>query len=253
MSAASAPRATGTPRVVVCIPTYNEADNLPEALARTRAALPDADIVVVDDSSPDGTADVAKRLAEELGHIDVLVNPTKGGLGAAYRSAFKVVMPAGYDVICQMDADLSHDPAALPAMIQALVDGAAMAIGSRYVPGGSVPHWPAHRRALSKYGNRYASGVLGLPVSDATAGFRAFWRATLEDIEVATTRATGYGFQIECAYRVHRRGGRIVEVPIIFTDRVRGHSKLSLRVAFEELALVTLWGIRDRIFRRRTR
>ena len=238
------------PRTVVCIPTYCEAGNIGAALERTRSAVPDADILVVDDSSPDGTADVVKQAGEDLGAIEILLNPAKVGLGEAYRRAFFAV--AGrYDVVCQMDADLSHDPAVLPELIGQITGGAAIAIGSRYVPGGSIPNWPWYRRALSRYGNRYACSVLGLPVHDVTSGFRAYSAEALQRIDVGTTRATGYGFQIECAYRAARAGLDVRELPIEFTDRVRGQSKLSLRVAAEELLLVTWWGVRDRIFRRR--
>ena len=235
------------PRAVVCIPTYCEAENVREVLERTREAAPDIDIIVVDDSSPDGTADLAKQAAAELGHIEVVINPAKVGLGEAYRRAFAHALDLGYEIVCQMDADLSHDPAVLPQLIGAIEGGAGLVIGSRYVPGGEVPHWPVHRRALSRYGNRYASFVLGLDVNDLTAGFRALSASTIRSIDVASTRASGYGFQIECAYRANRRSVPILEIPIIFTDRVRGQSKLSTRVAVEELALVTGWGIRDRL------
>lgn len=242
-------------RTVVCIPTYCEVAGVDEVLRRTRSAVPDADILVIDDSSPDGTGDVVKQVAEELGQIDLLVNPSKAGLGEAYRRGFEVVLPQGYDVVCQMDADLSHDPAALPDLIAAVEGGAALAIGSRYVPGGSIPHWPRHRRALSLYGNRYTCWMLRLDLSDVTSGFRAFAARTLSEIDVATTRASGYGFQIECAYDVVGKGLTVAEVPITFTDRVQGKSKLSTRVALEELLLVTVWGIRDRLtgLRRRSR
>lgn len=240
-------------RTLVVMPTYDEALNIVEALTRVRAAVPDADVLVVDDSSPDGTAEVARSIGTELGQVDVLVRPRKEGLGSAYRHGFQVGLDAGYDRLVQIDADLSHDPAALPSLLGALDDGAAAVIGSRYVPGGEIPHWPWHRRALSRWGNRYACVVLGMSVHDATAGYRAYDAATLRDIDVLTTRAKGYGFQIETAYRVSRAGGRIAEVPIIFTDRVRGQSKMSLSVMVEELGLVTWWGLRDRVLRRRRR
>lgn len=233
-------------RTLIVIPTYEEALNITEVLTRARAAVPDADILVVDDSSPDGTADLARATAAELGQIDVLVRPKKDGLGNAYRHGFREGMDRGYEVLVQMDADLSHDPAALPSLFAALDDGADAVIGSRYVPGGSVPHWPWYRRALSKYGNWYACFVLGMTVHDATAGFRAYRVPALQAIDVFTTRAQGYGFQIETAYRVSRSGRRLAEVPITFADRVRGVSKMSFHVMSEELVLVTWWGIRDR-------
>jgi dolichol-phosphate mannosyltransferase len=228
------------------MPTYDEALNIVEALTRVRAAAPDVDILVVDDNSPDGTADLARAAGEELGRVDVLVRPKKDGLGNAYRHGFRVGIDRGYDRLVQMDADLSHDPAALPSLLAKLDAGSAAVIGSRYVPGGSIPHWPWHRRALSKWGNRYACVVLGMSVHDATAGYRAYDAKTLEEIDVFSTRAKGYGFQIETAYRVSRAGRPLAEVPISFTDRVRGQSKMSLSVMVEELGLVTWWGIRDR-------
>ncbi|GIU87522.1 MAG: dolichol-phosphate mannosyltransferase [Acidimicrobiia bacterium] len=236
-------------RTLVVTPTYEEAQNIEEFLQRVRAAVPEADVLVVDDNSPDATADLAEKAAAELGGIEVLRRPRKIGLGDAYRAGFSVGLARGYDVLVQMDADLSHDPAAIPALLAQVERGAAVAIGSRYVPGGSVPHWPWFRRALSKWGNRYTTLVLGLPVSDATSGFRAYVAEALVQVDYANTRSKGYGFQIELAYRVWRWGGRIAQVPIVFTDRVRGHSKMTLAVAFEELVLVTWWGLRDRVLR----
>jgi dolichol-phosphate mannosyltransferase len=238
-------------RPLIVTPTYQEAGNIAEFLSRARAAVPDADILVVDDNSPDHTADIAAKVGAELGNIDVLRRPAKLGLGEAYRDAFAVGIERGYDVLVQIDADLSHDPAALPAMFAELDRGADTVIGSRYVPGGSIPHWPWPRRALSKWGNRYTGFVLGMPVDDATSGFRAYRTEILEAVDYRRTRAKSYGFQIELAYRVWRFGGRIVQVPIVFTDRVRGRSKLTLGSAAEELTLVTYWGFRDRVLKRR--
>jgi dolichol-phosphate mannosyltransferase len=238
-------------RPLIVTPTYQEAENITEFLRRVRDAVPDADILVVDDNSPDGTADLADRVATELGRIDVLRRPKKIGLGDAYRAGFSVGIERGYDVLVQMDADLSHDPAALPMMLRQTSSGADAVIGSRYVAGGSIPHWPWHRRALSKWGNRYTSFVLGIPIRDATSGYRAYRADMLKTVDYSSTRAKGYGFQMELAYRVRREGGRIVEVPITFTDRVRGESKLTMSVAAEELALVTWWGVRDRVLKRR--
>jgi dolichol-phosphate mannosyltransferase len=234
-------------RVLVNVPTFEEAENIEELLTRTRKAAPDVDVLVIDDNSPDGTADIAERVAKELGNIEVLRRPAKKGLGNAYRAGFGIGIDRGYDVICQMDADLSHDPASLPELLAAVAAGADLAIGSRYVPGGAIPHWPAYRRAASRYGNRYARMMLGHGLSDSTAGFRAYRAATLEGIEFAKTRANGYLFQIELAYRSYLWGGQTAEVPICFTDRVRGHSKMSFNVIAEEMVMVTWWGIRDRI------
>ncbi|MGQ0805118.1 MAG: polyprenol monophosphomannose synthase [Actinomycetota bacterium] len=238
-------------RVLVVTPTYLEAENIEECLRRLRAAVPDADVLVVDDNSPDGTADLAETIGAEVGQVEVLRRPTKTGLGTAYRAGFTVGVERGYDVLVQMDADLSHDPAALPSLLKEVDQGADLVVGSRYVPGGSVPHWPWLRRALSKWGNRYAGFVLGTGVADATSGYRAYPADTLKAIDFASTRAKGYGFQIETAYRVWKWGGRIVEVPITFTDRVKGHSKMTWRIAAEELSLVTWWGVRDRVRGRR--
>ena len=234
-------------RVLVITPTYQEAQNVEEFLRRARVALPEATILVVDDNSPDGTADIAERVGAELGGIEVLRRPVKAGLGNAYRAAFTIGLARGYEVLIQIDTDLSHDPAVLPELVAAIAGGADLVIGSRYVPGGSIPHWPARRRALSKYGNAYTGFMLRTGVADATAGYRAYRAETLRAIDYASTRSKGYGFQIETAYRVSRAGLRITEVPIAFTDRVRGHSKMSLAVMAEEMALVSLWGLRDRV------
>ncbi|MGQ0823419.1 MAG: polyprenol monophosphomannose synthase [Actinomycetota bacterium] len=240
-------------RVLIVTPTYLEAENIEIFLEQTRASVPDADILVVDDSSADGTADLAEKAGADLGRIDVLRRPRKIGLGDAYRAGFSVGIQRGYDLLVQIDADLSHDPAALPAMLRAVENGADMAIGSRYIPGGAIPNWPWLRRALSKWGNRYTNAVLGMPIRDATSGYRVYRAETLRAIDYGSTRAKGYGFQIELAYRVWRNGGHIEQLPIVFTDRVRGESKMTWQVAMEELTLVTWWGLRDRVLRRGSR
>jgi dolichol-phosphate mannosyltransferase len=240
-------------RALVVTPTYQEAENIAEFLQRTRAAVPDADILVVDDNSPDGTADLADALGAELGHIEVLRRPRKIGIGEAVRDGFTLGIDRGYDIVVQIDADLSHDPAALPQLLGEIERGADAAIGSRYVPGGSIPHWPWYRRTVSKWGNRYATLVLGIPIRDATSGYRAFRTDILKSSEYASTRSKGYGFQIELCYRVWQHGGRIAQVPITFTDRVRGQSKMSLGVGAEELGLVSWWGFQDRVLKRRRR
>jgi glycosyltransferase involved in cell wall biosynthesis len=237
-------------RTLVVVPTYEEAANITEVLHRVRAAAPEVDVLVVDDSSPDGTADLAKASAAELGHVDVLVRERKDGLGNAYRHGFREGFDRGYEILVQMDADLSHDPAELPNLIGAIEGGAEMVIGSRYIPGGEIPHWPWYRRALSRYGNRYACVVLGMDVHDATSGYRAYRVEALKAIDIFSTRSKGYGFQIETAYRIARSQRPLAEVPIVFTDRVRGQSKMSFSVMLEELILVTWWGIRDRVLRR---
>ena len=239
-----------TLRTLVVLPTYQEAGNIAEVLRRLRASVPAADVLVVDDSSPDGTAELAKAVGIELGAVDVLVRPGKGGLGSAYRTGFAEGLARGYEVLVEMDSDLSHDPAALPALLRAVEEGADLVVGSRYVPGGSIPEWPWHRRALSRWGNRYAAAVLGLDVRDSTSGFRAYRATALAGIDLGSVRADGYGFQIEMTYRV-AASGRVVELPIEFADRERGTSKMSSRIIVEALVLVTWWGLRDRVRRRR--
>jgi len=239
-------------RVLVVVPTYNEALNITEVLRRIRSSLPAADVLVVDDTSPDGTGALAEAAGRDLGQIDVLHRPSKDGLGPAYRAGLGLGLERGYDVVVQMDADLSHDPAALPSLLTAIEEGADTAIGSRYVPGGSIPHWPWHRRALSRWGNRYTGFALRTGVSDATSGFRSYRATTLAAVDPSTTRATGYGIQIEIAYRMSLVGATITEVPIAFTDRTRGSSKMSLKIIAEEMLLVTWWGVKDRLRRRAT-
>lgn len=238
-------------RALVVLPTYQEAENIAEVLRRLRASTPTADVLVVDDSSPDGTAAMARAVAAELGQIDVLVRPGKSGLGSAYRAGFAEGMARGYEILVEMDSDLSHDPARLPALLRAVEAGADLAVGSRYVPGGLIPDWPLHRRFLSRAGNRYAAFVLGLDVRDATSGFRAYRADALRRIDLSSVRADGYGFQIEMAYRVANAGGQIVELPIEFVDRERGTSKMSPHIIAEALLLVSWWGVRDRGLRRR--
>jgi len=236
-------------RTLIVLPTFNEADNIVEVLRKLRAVVPEASVLVVDDSSPDGTADLVEEVAAEIGDVSVMRRPAKSGLGSAYRDGFRHGLAAGYDVMVEMDSDLSHDPAALPSLLAAAADGAALALGSRYIPGGSIPDWSWHRRALSRWGNRYAAAVLGIDVNDATSGYRAYRAEALAGIDFHTVQADGYGFQVEMAYRVLASGGRIVEVPISFTDRVRGESKMSSSIVVEALVLVTWWAIRDRILR----
>ena len=236
-------------RALVVLPTFNEADNIVEVLQRLRAAAPEVSVLVVDDSSPDGTADLVDSVADEIGLVEVMRRPAKSGLGSAYRDGFRHGLTTGFDVMVEMDSDLSHDPAALPSLLGAVEEGADLALGSRYIPGGSIPDWSWHRRALSRWGNRYASAVLGIDVADGTSGYRAYRASALAEIDFHTVQADGYGFQIEMAYRVINTGGRIVEIPISFTDRIRGESKMSSRIVVEALVLVTWWAIRDRILR----
>ena len=239
-------------RTLVVIPTYQEAANVVEVLRRVRAAS-HASVLVVDDNSPDGTAGLAEAAGRELGSVEVLRRPGRGGLGGAYREGFAWGLERGYEAFVEMDADLSHDPAALPTLLGPLEEGADLVIGSRYVPGGSIPKWSFHRRALSRWGNRYAAAALGLGIVDATSGYRAYRAEALRDIDYYSVRADGYGFQIETAYRMVRRGRKVVEVPIEFADRTEGTSKMSARIIAEALLLVTAWGARDRLRRALTR
>lgn len=232
-------------RAVIVIPTYEEAHNIGVLLPRVRATVPDADVVVVDDASPDGTADLAERIGRELGRITVVRRRGPRGFGAAVRAGFAWSLDRDYEAVVGMDADLSHDPAALPSLLAALEGGADLVVGSRYVPGGAIPSWPAHRRALSRWGNRYATAVLRLPLSDATSGYRAYRASTLRAVDLARVRANGYGFLVEMAYRIARSGGALAEVPIVFVDRQRDGSKMSGRIVVEAMTLVTLWGARD--------
>ena len=235
----------GVGRVVMVIPTYNEAMNLAQIVARLRTAEPDVDILVVDDSSPDGTGALADEIAAADDQVSVLHRPTKEGLGAAYLHGFRVALAAGYDVIGEMDADGSHQPEQLHRLLEALVD-ADLVIGSRWVPGGSIVNWPRSRELLSRGGNFYTRTLLGIPVRDATAGYRLFRRTTLEAVHLDAIVSLGYVFQAELAYRALREGLRVVEVPIEFVERVRGDSKMSRHVATESLKRITTWGISER-------
>lgn len=240
--------------VVVVVPTYEEAGTIDALCEAVRSALPDADLLIVDDNSSDGTADRARAAAERLGRIEVIGQAGKGGLGAAYRAGFREALARGADICVQMDADLSHDAADLPALVANVELGADLAIGSRYVPGGRTLDWPWRRRTLSRWGNRYAAGVLGLAVNDATAGFRAYSADALRRIDVGSVRADGYGFQVEMTHRLVRLGGRIVEFPITFRERAAGESKLSKRIVHEaSLLVLRLWwqDLRGRRERRR--
>lgn len=249
------PDAVGSPSVpvTVVLPTYDEAENIDEVLRAVRQVLPDAHVLVVDDASPDGTAARAAALADELGGIEVLARPEKLGLGAAYRAGFRHALEAGATVCVQMDADLSHDPVYLPAMLAAVEHGADAAIGSRYVPGGRIVDWPRLRRILSRWGNRYAAGMLGLAINDATSGFRAYSAGALARMDFESVEADGYGFQVEMTHRLVRTDGRIVEIPITFRDRTRGESKLSYRIIGEAFRLVVRLAVLDWRDRRRRR
>ena len=230
-------------RVLVVLPTYNEAVNIENVLGRVRAALPDASVLVVDDASPDGTAKIAEEVGDRLGAIDVLNRPAKSGLGSAYRDGFRWGLDHGFDVMVEMDSDLSHDPDELPSLVAPQADGIEVVIGSRYVPGGSIPNWSLPRRLLSRGGNLYADLLLGLHVKDSTAGFRSYSADVLRRIDLGSVRADSYGFQIEMTYRSMQAGAQVREVPIRFVDRELGTSKMSTYTVVEALGLVTWWGV----------
>lgn len=232
-------------RVVMVIPTYNEAENLQWIVTRLRAAQPGVDVLVVDDGSPDGTGDLADRLAAADPAVRVLHRPGKAGLGAAYLAGFAWALDAGYDVVGEMDADGSHQPEQLGALLDALAT-ADLVIGSRWVPGGSVVNWPIRRELLSRGGNLYVRLLLGIEVRDATAGFRLFRRSALEKIDLGSVESTGYVFQTDLVTRCLRAGLMVREVPIEFVERVRGDSKMSGSVATESLRRITAWGLRER-------
>jgi dolichol-phosphate mannosyltransferase len=232
---------------MVVVPTYNEVENIADIAKAVRAH--GYRLLIVDDGSPDGTGDVADRLAADDGGVSVLHRPEKAGLGSAYAAGFETAANLDATVFCEMDADFSHDPADLPRLIAAIDGGADVAIGSRYVPGGGTEGWPWHRRAISKGGNAYAALMLGIHVRDATAGFRAFRREAVTRLDPASCDASGYAFQVEMARRAEDAGLRITEVPILFKEREAGTSKMSTAIAIEAMRLVTRWGWQRR-FRR---
>ena len=236
----------GVGRVLVIIPTYNEAENIRLITERVRRAVPAVDILVADDNSPDGTGGIADELAASDNHIFVLHRAGKQGLGAAYVAGFGWAKDKGYDVVVEMDADGSHAPEELTKLLDALRDGADAVLGTRYVPGGSVHNWPVHRLLLSRGGNIYIRMALGMPFKDATGGYRAYKMAVLDKIDVATVASQGYSFQVELAWRAYRNGFRVVEVPITFTERERGASKMSGNIFKEQLLRVTMWGVQAR-------
>ncbi len=227
------------------LPTYEEADNVVRMLRELRSICPTADILVIDDNSPDGTGKLADEAAVELGQISVLHRAGKEGLGAAYRHGFTVALAGGYDAVVSMDMDFSHDPAEIPAMLRLIENGADAVIGSRYVPGGGTRNWPVHRRLLSRWGNRYTAGVLGLSVRDCTSGFRVYRATALAAIDASTTTADGYAFLSELVRRLVRADFKVVEHPITFVDREFGTSKMSGPIIRESMLLVTRWGLRD--------
>ncbi len=236
-------------RVLVVVPTYDERDNLAPVLRRLRNAVPESHVLVVDDASPDGTGRLADTLAAADPRLRVLHRPAKAGLGAAYTAGFAWAADRGYDVVVEMDADGSHAPEELPRLLEALRD-ADVSLGSRWVPGGEVRNWPRWRLALSRGGNAYARLVLGLPLRDATGGYRAYRRPVLDALDLPTVASQGYCFQVDLAWRAWQRGYSVVEVPITFVERETGRSKMSSAIVAEALWRVTWWGLRYRWARR---
>ncbi len=234
-------------RVVVVVPTYDEAETLPGTLARLRAAVPDADVLVVDDASPDGTGHVADRIAAQDPHVHVLHRAGKEGLGPAYVAGFRWALARPYDVVVEMDADGSHRPEELPALLAEVGRGTDLVLGSRWVPGGSVENWPWYREVLSRGGNVYTRVLLGLRLHDATGGFRAYRAEVLRSLPLGEVASQGYCFQVDMAWRAVAAGARVTEVPIRFVERTGGRSKMSRRIVVEAFGRVTVWGVRHRL------
>lgn len=229
-------------RTLVVVPTYDERANIDELVART-LAVPGVDLLVVDDASPDGTGQRADELAADESRMRVLHRGRKGGLGSAYRAGLGLGLEEGYEILVEMDADLSHDPRVLPELLAGARHN-DLVIGSRYVPGGGVENWPLHRRVLSAGGNHYVRLLTGIPVRDATSGFRAYRAEVLEAIDVRGLRSDGYSFQLETALQAWLAGFRIAEVPITFVERVAGASKISRTIVVEAMLRVVVWGVR---------
>jgi dolichol-phosphate mannosyltransferase len=233
-------------RVLVCIPTYNEAESLPDVLTGVREHCPDVHVLVADDASPDGTGALADRFAAQDDHVHVLHRSGKAGLGAAYLAAFGWALERGYDVVVEMDADGSHRPEDLPKLLAAVRD-ADLVLGTRWMPGGRTVNWPRRRQLLSLGGNRYARLMLGVPLRDITGGFRAYRASTLRRLDLPSVRSEGYCFQIELALRAVEAGQRVAEVPITFVERRLGASKMSRAIVVEAMSRVTVWGLQRRL------
>jgi dolichol-phosphate mannosyltransferase len=232
---------------IVVMPTFNEIESLEGMVARVRSAVPGSQVLIVDDSSPDGTGALADRIASGDDSVSVLHRHGKDGLGRAYLDGFAVALAGGYDYIAQIDADGSHDPAELPAMFDLAHEGADLVIGSRWVDGGSIANWPWLREAISRAGNTYARLALRSTVHDLTAGFRVFRAEMLSTMQLEDVASQGYCFQVETAWRVERAGGAIIEHPITFIERATGHSKMHLGIVLEALIRVTAWGFTRRL------
>jgi dolichol-phosphate mannosyltransferase len=233
-------------RILVLIPTYNECENLSPIVSRLRVAVPEADVLVLDDNSPDGTGAVADQLAADDSQVRVLHRQNKEGLGMAYLAGFAWALERGYDVMVEMDADGSHQPEQLRSLLVALAE-ADVVLGSRWVPGGSVVNWPLHRKILSVGGNLYVRLLLGMPISDATGGFRAYRASALRTLDLKKVASQGYCFQVDLAWRAVRSSLSVLEVPITFVERTIGESKMSQDIVKESLRSITIWGVRFRL------
>ena len=238
-------------RSILVLPTFNERENIEKFLTRVRETNPGLSIVVVDDLSPDGTGAIVEQLSNTDSLLSVIHRSGKKGLGAAYLAGFARALERGFDNIVTMDADFSHDPAVIPSLLGALENDSAVAIGSRYIPGGSIVGWPLHRHVLSKYGNFYTRFVLGLTPRDCTSGFRAYRSTTLAAIDLDSIKGDGYVFLTSILRRIQQQRMKVTEVPITFTDRVEGQSKMSPRIVAESMLLVTLFGLKDLLRRKR--
>ncbi len=230
-------------KVLVIIPTYNEAENIGAVIPRVLDASPVSNILVVDDNSPDGTQHVVKAISQEDQRVRLVSRSNKGGLGTAYVAGFRYAIENGYDYVVEMDADLSHEPGEIPKFCKALLDHADVAIGSRYASGVSVLNWPMKRLLLSYGANIFARIVTGVPVNDMTSGFKAFKIEVLKSVDLNSIRSNGYAFQVEMNVRAYRKGFKIVEVPIVFTERRVGRSKMSKKIVFEGLKIVLILGL----------
>lgn len=232
--------------ILIVLPTYNEIDNLGSILGRIRQAVPAADVLIVDDASPDGTGELAERLATDDAGVSVLHRPGKGGLGMAYLAGFTRALEAGYDFVVEIDGDGSHNPSSLPAMIELARTEADLVIGSRWVQGGQVRNWHWLRQAISRSGNLYSRVVLGSRITDLTSGFRVFRTSALREIDLFSVSSQGYCFQVELAWTLEKAGATVVEHPITFVERTQGRSKMHAGIVAEALWRVTLWGLTRR-------
>lgn len=233
-------------RICVLIPTYNESASLPGVIERLRRTQPHLDLVVIDDGSPDGTGEIAQRIADHDPAVRVLHRASKQGLGAAYLAGFDLAFSDGYDAVIEFDADGSHLPEQVSRLVAAAAD-ADVVIGSRWVPGGAIHHWPNHRRALSRGGNAYVRAALGIPVRDATAGLRLYRTDALRELVRSGVASQGYCFQVDLTLRAVDAGYRVHEVPIDFVEREQGQSKMNREIVVEALGRVTVWGARRRM------